>query len=54
LQNDFVLYHAVAMKLKYPLKAALIDESGEAQTCRFRCGKIVHRGFCQPQLRNPG
>jgi hypothetical protein len=44
-QNDVALYHAVAMKLKHPHKAALIDECGEAQTRRLRCGKIVHRGF---------
>jgi len=48
LQNDFALYHAVAMKLMHTIKAALMDEYGEAQTCRLRCGKIVHRAFCQP------
>jgi hypothetical protein len=44
----------VAMKLKPPHKAALIDACAEAGTCRLRCGKIVHRAFCQPQLRNRG
>jgi len=54
LQNDFALYHPVAMKLKHPPKAALIDECGKAETYRLRYGKIVHRAFCQHQLRNPG
>jgi len=53
-QNDFTLYHAVAMKLKHLLKVALIDDCGEAETSRLRCGKIVHHAFCQPQLPNPG
>jgi len=43
LQNDPALHHAVAMKLKHPRKAAPIDECGEAQAYRLRCGKIVHR-----------
>jgi hypothetical protein len=30
-QNDFAVYHAVAIKLKHPLKAALIDEHAERQ-----------------------
>jgi hypothetical protein len=54
LQNDSALYQAVAIKLKPSLNGALIDQCGEAETCRLRCGKIVHGAFCQPQLRNPG
>jgi hypothetical protein len=53
LQNDLALTHAIAIKLKHPLNGALIDQCGEAETCRLRCGKIVHRAFCQPQLWNP-
>jgi hypothetical protein len=30
-QNDFALYHAVAIKLKHPLNGALIDQCGEAE-----------------------
>jgi len=39
-QNGFALYHAVAMKLKHPLKAALIDECGKAQTVDFGAEKL--------------
>jgi hypothetical protein len=53
-QNDFALYHAVAIKLKHPLKATLIDTRGEAETCRLHSGKIVRRAVCRSQLRNPG
>jgi hypothetical protein len=46
LQNDSVLYHAVAIKLNRPLKAALIDACAEAETCRS--GKIVYRASLSP------
>jgi len=42
-QNDFALSRAVAMRLKHSLNAALVDECGEAGTCR--CGKICASRF---------
>jgi hypothetical protein len=53
LQNDLALTHAVAIKLKHPLKPALIDQFAEAETCQLRCGKIVPRAFCQPNCGIP-
>jgi len=42
------------MKLEHPLNAVLIDACGEAETCRLRCGKIVHRAFLSAPTAESG
>jgi hypothetical protein len=47
------LWHVVAMWLKPPLEAPLIDIYLEAEAHRLRCVRIAPRAFCRSQLRNP-
>jgi hypothetical protein len=44
-QSRFVLSHVVAMKLKHPLEAPLIDVCSEAEARRLRCVRIAPRAL---------
>jgi hypothetical protein len=53
-QNDLALTHAVSIKLKHPLKAALIDACAKGKYLSTSLRKDCATRFLSAQLRNPG
>ena len=45
-QSDFALSHDVSMRLKRFLERPLSDLCSEAETHRFRCGRVLPRTSC--------